>query len=79
MNADRNRLPTQFKRYASPFTSTLQVGHGVPAVAASRRQYMTTSRFAQRSLRKPMQQHVGFTNSGIMAETQRRLRRGAYD
>ena len=77
MNAGRNKLPTQFKRYASPFASTLSVQHGVPAVGGARGQYTSTSRFAQRSLRRPIHQHVGSTNPGIMAETQRRLRRGA--
>ena len=78
MTAGRNTLPKQFERYASPFASTVSIGYGVPAVAAARGQYMTTSRFAQRNLRRPMHQRVGNTNAGIMAETQRRMRAGAY-
>ena len=72
--ASRNRMPVRHQRYASPFSTTLKLGHGVAAVSTSRAPYGTTSKMAQAALRRPMHTRVGFTNSAIMAAQQRRLR-----
>ncbi|KAA0153096.1 hypothetical protein FNF27_04098 [Cafeteria roenbergensis] len=78
-NAARNRLRQDFKRMPRPSETTMKLSSGVPAVARQAHPYMTTSRFAQRQVGKPVQNRLGFTNPGIMAEFARRSHKARLD
>lgn len=62
-----------------PSETTMKLSSGVPAVARQAHPYMTTSRFAQRQVGKPVQNRLGFTNPGIMAEFTRQSHKARLD
>lgn len=79
-NAARSRLNNHQKRLPPPFSSTLSLGKAkVKAVSHDPMPYMTTAKFAQRHVKKPMHTRVGYTNDGIVSDLTRRAKKGYMD
>jgi len=79
-NAARNRIDNRQKRLPPPFSSTLDLSHAkVGAVSHDPMPYMTTAKFAQRHVKKPMHTRVGYTNDGIVSDLTQRAKKGYMD
>eukprot|EP01138_Halocafeteria_seosinensis_P005856 gb/GECG01005986.1/.p1 GENE.gb/GECG01005986.1/~~gb/GECG01005986.1/.p1 ORF type:complete len:219 (+),score=25.30 gb/GECG01005986.1/:1-657(+) len=73
-NAARNHVDHSGGKAQSPFKSKLDLSCGVPAVAHDPKPFKTTKQIAHETSSRPIENVIGFTNQGIIADYNKRCK-----